>query len=262
MSASTTIRPIARRLLKPSRISQTPPTFLLPSMLVPTQQSSPFSSTTSSLYPRDNNPLRGVSTQRHTGLRQPVSISKAPLPKPVLDPKKRSQAQVDKDHGLWEFFHSRDKPMNTPEEDNAHGRSWAVVELRNKSWEDLHSLWWVCCKERNRIATESYERHRLEAGYGDFESEARDRVVRVTMRGIKQALTERYYSWREAEKVAQQDPEVNLSGDGPAYMPVDFIEEEDAFTDESEYDPSPETGAALDLPEPEAKPEVKNQPNA
>ncbi|TVY40527.1 54S ribosomal protein L4, mitochondrial [Lachnellula subtilissima] len=262
MSASTTIRPIARRLLKPSRISQTPPTFLLPSMLVPTQQSSPFSSTTSSLYPRDNNPLRGVSTQRHTGLRQPVSISKAPLPKPVLDPKKRSKVQVDKDHGLWEFFHSRDKPMNTPEEDNAHGRSWAVDELRLKSWEDLHSLWWVCCKERNRIATESFERHRLEAGYGDFESEARDRVVRVTMRGIKQALTERYYSWREAEKVAQQDPEVNLSGDGPAYMPVDFIEEEDAFTDESEYDPSPETGAALDVPEPEAKPEVKNQPNA
>lgn len=82
------------------------------------------------------------------------------------------------------------------------------------------------------------------------------------MRGIKQALTERYYSWREAEEVAQQDPEVNLSGDGPAYVPVDFIEEEDALTDESEYELSPETGAAPNQLEPEAKPEVKNQPNA
>lgn len=46
------------------------------------------------------------------------------------------------------------------------------------------------------------------------------------MRAIKQALTERYYSWREAEEIAKEDPEVNLSGDGAAYVPVDFIEDE------------------------------------
>jgi large subunit ribosomal protein L47 len=82
------------------------------------------------------------------------------------------------------------------------------------------------------------------------------------MRGIKQALTERYYSWRDAEEVAQNDPEVSLSGDDPAYRPVDFVEEEDNLKDVPEQEPSPETRAALNLPEPEAKPEGKSQPNA
>jgi len=81
------------------------------------------------------------------------------------------------------------------------------------------------------------------------------------MRGIKQALTERYYSWRDAEEVAQNDPEVNLSGEGQAYMPVDFIEEDD-LKDIPEHEPSPETRAAINLPEPESKPEGKSQPNA
>ena len=58
------------------------------------------------------------------------------------------------------------------------GRSWTISELKNKSWEDLHSLWWVCAKERNRIATENLERSRLNAGYGDFEAEGRDKAVR------------------------------------------------------------------------------------
>jgi hypothetical protein len=35
----------------------------------------------------------------------------------------------------------------------------------------------VCCKERNRIATEAKERKRLEAGYGDYESKRRDIAV-------------------------------------------------------------------------------------
>ncbi len=171
------MRPVVKRLLNPKRTQHIPAAFLLPSLFAPTQQTSSFSSTTCNLYPRDNNRERGVSTTRRTGLRQPLSVSKTPLPKPVLDPSKRSKVEVDDDHGLWEFFHSKEKPMNTPEEDYEHGRAWCVEELRGKSWEDLHALWWVCCKERNRIATEAFERKRLDAGYGEHESKSRDVAV-------------------------------------------------------------------------------------
>ncbi|KAE9363444.1 54S ribosomal protein L4, mitochondrial [Stipitochalara longipes BDJ] len=258
MSTSIAMRPMARRLLKPARPQNIPPAFLLPSLLAPIQQKTSFSSTSSNLYPRDNNRERGVSTARRTGLRQPLSVSKTPLPRPVLDPAKRSKVEVDEDHGLWEFFHSKEKPMNTPEQDTEHGRPWCVEELRGKSWEDLHALWWVCCKERNRIATEAFERQRLEAGYGESESEKRDVTVRRTQRAIKQVLTERYYSWQDAEAIARNDPEVDLSGAGPTYNPSDFVEE--YVTEEEgslQTDVKPEQDTHL---EPEMKPEQKSSP--
>lgn len=49
--------------------------------------------------------------------------------------------------------------------------------------------------------------------------------MRLTQRAIKQALTERYYQWREAEELAKEDNEINLSGDGPAYIPGNFVED-------------------------------------
>jgi large subunit ribosomal protein L47 len=48
------------------------------------------------------------------------------------------------------------------------------------------------------------------------------------MRAIKHTLTERFYTWEDAVKVAETDPEINLSGDGPAFTPIDYLEEGDA----------------------------------
>lgn len=194
--------------LRPVQIKETPPIFLAPLLACPfvsTIHQSQFSTSTPSCdrRRRDGNPDRGVSALRRTGLRNPVGMSKEPLPRPLLNPKKRSKVTVDQNHGLWGFFNKDKKALSTPEDDNAHGRPWAVEELRHKSWEDLHSLWWVCVKERNRLATEKHERKRLKAGYGDFEAETRDRAVRMTQRAIKHALTERWYSWEDARKLSR-----------------------------------------------------------
>lgn len=43
-----------------------------------------------------------------------------PLPKPVLNPEKKSKVAVDDKHGLWGFFRDK-KVLNTPEEHVAFG---------------------------------------------------------------------------------------------------------------------------------------------
>lgn len=144
---------------------------------------------------RDNNPNRGVSAMRRTGLRYTLSVSKEPLPRPILDPDKRQKPTVDENHGLWEFFEGT-KALIAPSDLAKHGsfsietrnqkysfltlklgRAWTMEELRRKSWEDLHRLWWICAKERNKVMTTEMERRRLKLPYG--KKEADDRLERV-----------------------------------------------------------------------------------
>lgn len=163
------------------------------------------------------NRKRGVSALRQTGPRQPLSVSKYPLPMPVMDPAKHTQFPTAADHGLWAFFGSDRAAIQPPEKELNHGRAWVAAELRAKSWEDLQQLWWVCIKERNRLATQTYERERMKAGYGGYEEGVRHQAVRRTMQRIKFVLTERWYAWEAARKVAAGDPSVDLTGERGAY---------------------------------------------
>jgi len=101
-----------------------PPVFLAPLLETSLNQKLQFSSSapTWQRKRRDGNPNRGVSALRRTGLRYPVSMSKEPLPEPVLDPKKRSKIVVDENHGLWGFFNKDRKPYSTSVEYNSCGK--------------------------------------------------------------------------------------------------------------------------------------------
>jgi large subunit ribosomal protein L47 len=81
--------------------------------------------------------------------------------------------------------------------------------------------------------------------------------VRFTQRAIKQVLTERFYSWREAEALAKNDPEIDLSGNGSIYNPSDFVEED--FVEDAEME-----GAGTEqktLLEPEVTPSQRVSPS-
>lgn len=103
-------------------------------------------------------------------------MSGIPLPKPKDF---KPAIKVSEKHGLWGFFPEPNKLVWTPKETEGHGRAWAVEELRRKSWEDLHALWWVCCKERNMLATGKAELTRAKLGFGETEFDQRDEEVRI-----------------------------------------------------------------------------------
>ena len=75
-------------------------------------------------YRADNNKNRGVSALRRTGprKRQVFSVERKDLPEPIFDSTKKSEIEVDPEHGLWQFFNKKRRIIATPEEDAAHGK--------------------------------------------------------------------------------------------------------------------------------------------
>ncbi|KAI4603186.1 54S ribosomal protein L4 mitochondrial [Pestalotiopsis sp. 9143b] len=224
MASTTSLRPVFGRILQQS--SQRAPSQCL--ALASRSSAAPFS-TSAPLEMRkprrDNSRLRGLSAIYRSGTKARMAVDGFELPEPAkYNP--ADEVKTDPEHGLYEFFYDKEKALLDPDAEAQHGRSWTVEELRHKSWDDLHKLWWVCVKERNRVATASRERKRLKFKTGEEESKARMRVVSKTMKSIKHALTERYYTWEDARELAEQDPEVDLSNTSSPYTPSNFFEED------------------------------------
>jgi len=81
------------------------------------------------------------------------------------------------------------------------GRSWSVTELRRKSFDDLHKLWYVLYKERNMLLTEQQLSRRKGL---IFPQPERIRKVQKSMGAIKHVLGERKQEALKAHRQRKQ----------------------------------------------------------
>ncbi|XP_014670640.1 PREDICTED: 39S ribosomal protein L47, mitochondrial-like [Priapulus caudatus] len=99
--------------------------------------------------------------------------------------------------GLMEFF---DNPKVYGEDQVKHGRAWKIDELRIKSNQDLHKLWFVLYKEKNMLLT-MQEECRREAAL--FPSPERIDKVEESMENLNAVVEERNHAYRELEEGEQ-----------------------------------------------------------
>ncbi|EJS42637.1 mrpl4p [Saccharomyces arboricola H-6] len=109
------------------------------------------------------------------------------------------------DHPLWQFF-SNKKFIRSADElpPSNHVRPWSIPELRHKSFDDLHSLWYNCLREQNVLAREN---HLLKNIVGSTHEEFGDlfQSIRTTMWQIRHVLNERDLAHTVSQEYFQND---------------------------------------------------------
>lgn len=96
--------------------------------------------------------------------------------------------------GVEEFF-DREKTRT--------GRAWAAHELRLKSFDDLHKLWYVLLKEKNMLLT---ERRLARSTHAELANPERLVKVKKSMARLKTVLSER----SKAHKLTLRDLDVDV----------------------------------------------------
>ncbi|KAJ2955948.1 hypothetical protein NQZ79_g8135 [Umbelopsis isabellina] len=107
-----------------------------------------------------------------------------------------TESNSTKAKGLQQFF---ENGVSLPEQ-TWTGRSWKASELRLKSFDDLHKLWYVLLKERNVLATQREEARRLGIDKSTWTNAGR---CKKSMARIKFVLNERQRAFEEAKRLAE-----------------------------------------------------------
>lgn len=132
---------------------------------------------------------------------------------------------VSPDHPLWAFFPDGNKSETCFRETvdlDIQSRPWGLPELRRKSFEDLHKLWYLILKERNILAREV----RLADSFNERSTHAHndlDDKLTLTQKRIKQALIERQVAYERVQTFTDNQKEY-LSNFEESYINADSSE--------------------------------------
>lgn len=109
------------------------------------------------------------------------------------------------------------------------GRQWSVAELRRKSYEDLHGLWYVLYKEKNMLLTEQQLSRRRQL---IFPQPERMKKVQKSMGAIRQVLGERKRRAVAAHLERHEEKELARKMETEAEMAETFEAVDDDTTQE------------------------------
>ncbi|KAF5385636.1 hypothetical protein D9757_005518 [Collybiopsis confluens] len=137
-----------------------------------------------------------------------------------------NRVPVREDHGLYAFFRKKEPVPGqtsvgeakyetlggTPNLETLHsGRSWKASELRLKSFEDLHILWYILLRERNLLASQQEEVRRLGVMRPLQMFNRRTRMCRKSMARIKYIMNERRLAYEGAVQLAEGQKKAHIA---------------------------------------------------
>ncbi|KAG2195983.1 hypothetical protein INT47_011488 [Mucor saturninus] len=106
--------------------------------------------------------------------------------------------------GLYQFFENNESlpkqnwtGNNKQQATSNTRRAWKAQELRQKSFDDLHKLWYVLLKERNVLATQREEASRLKLPKQLWTNQGRLKKCQKSMARIKFVLHERQREYEQ-----------------------------------------------------------------